>query len=179
MRSVWPKVSRVRTLATVILKLAGWPTLLLSQRGETLGQYVPFNFCPRSVMLYVINQGHVDYKEGQSPILHLVSSIESIIASGRPWFFTDRHADLLYAQQFDSLDDLDKIDWTVMPARYWAGDPDMKEKRQAEFLVYDWCPWSAIKEIAAINQSVKNQVELDLKPSAHKPAVQIRRDWYY
>ena len=147
--------------------------------GGTLGHYVPFNFCPRSVMLYVIHQGHVDYDEGQTPILHLVSSIDSILASGRPWFFTERHADLFYAQQFDSLEDLDKVDWSVMPERYWGGDSDVKEKRQAEFLVYDWCPWQVIEEIAVINQSVKTQVEITLNASVHKPAVQIRRNWYY
>ena len=28
----------------------------------TIGQYVPFNFCPRSVMLFVIHKGHQDFK---------------------------------------------------------------------------------------------------------------------
>lgn len=31
----------------------------------TLGDYVPFNFCPRSVMLYVVSRGHDDYQGGQ------------------------------------------------------------------------------------------------------------------
>lgn len=32
--------------------------------GGTLGDYVPFNFCPRSVMLYVVAQGHENYSSG-------------------------------------------------------------------------------------------------------------------
>ena len=28
--------------------------------GRKLGDYVPFNFCPRSVMLYVVARGHED-----------------------------------------------------------------------------------------------------------------------
>ena len=36
--------------------------------GGTLGDYVPFNFCPRSVMLYVVAQGHENYREGQQAI---------------------------------------------------------------------------------------------------------------
>lgn len=36
--------------------------------GGTLGEYVPFNFCPRSVMLYVVAQGHENYREGQRAI---------------------------------------------------------------------------------------------------------------
>lgn len=148
-------------------------------KGGTLGNYVPFNFCPRSVMLYVVSQGHENYEEGQEPIIHFVSSIDSILASKRPWAFTDRHADLFYAEQYESLDELANIDWAVMPERYWGGDSDKKEKRQAEFLVHDWCPWTAIEEIAVINQSVKNQVETALGKSMHKPPVQIRRNWYY
>ena len=35
----------------------------------TLGNYVPFNFCPRSVMLYVVAQGSEDYWEGRLPTL--------------------------------------------------------------------------------------------------------------
>lgn len=37
--------------------------------GGMLGDYVPFNFCSRSVMLYVIHCGSVDgYSGGQLPI---------------------------------------------------------------------------------------------------------------
>ena len=39
-----------------------------------VGEYVPFYFCPRSVMLYVIhcaNHPDIVYTEGQRPIVHL------------------------------------------------------------------------------------------------------------
>ena len=147
--------------------------------GGTLGNYVPFNFCQRSVMLYVVSQGHDNYEEGQVPIVHLVSSIDAIVDSGRPWAFTDRHADLGYANQYDSLDGLDNVDWSVMSKKYWAGDSDISEKRQAEFLVYDWCPWALIEEIVVINQTIKEKVETALDNSAHKPSVQVRGNWYY
>jgi hypothetical protein len=42
--------------------------------GTCVGEYVPFYFCPRSVMLYVINKGnHLDlqFRDGQSGIVHL------------------------------------------------------------------------------------------------------------
>ena len=148
-------------------------------QGGTLGEYVPFNFCSRSVMLFVVSRGHENYTEGQTPVIHLVSSIDSIIESGQPWAFTDRHADLGYANQYDSLDELDNVDWSVMPEKYWSGDSDISEKRQAEFLVHDYCPWTAIEEIAVINQNIREQVELALQNSIHKPAVKICRNWYY
>ena len=79
-----------------------------------LGEYVPFNFCPRSVMLYVIFRGHADYRSGQTPIVHLVSSVEAAMQVGRPWAFTDRHADLSYAQYFDDWQCKNRINWRVM-----------------------------------------------------------------
>lgn len=88
--------------------------------GGMLGNYVPFNFCARSVMLYVVSQGHEDYREGQRPIVHLVSFIERIGAAGRAWFFTDRHADLGYANQYDALEKLGEVNWAVMPMRQWG-----------------------------------------------------------
>lgn len=80
-----------------------------------LGEYVPFNFCNRSVMLYVLSRGHEDYSGGQDEILHLVSSVDSAIATGRRWAFTDRHADLAYARYFNNKADLKEVDWPVMP----------------------------------------------------------------
>lgn len=147
--------------------------------GGKLGNYVPFNFCSRSIMLYVVSQGHADYAAGQQPIIHLVSSIETVVASRRPWAFTDIHADLSYAEQFDSLDYINEVDWNVMPVEYWGGDSELKEKRQAEFLVYEWCPWNAIKEIGVIDEAVAAIVRTALATTEHKPKVVVRRDWYY
>lgn len=146
--------------------------------GGMLGNYVPFNFCPRSVMLYVVSHGHENYREGQQPIVHLVSSIETIRAIGRPWFFTDRHADLGYANQYDTANKLGEVDWSVMLQRYWS-DPEVKEKRQAEFLVHDWCPWEAIETIGVIDQAIAALVEAAMTGAGHKPRVEVHRDWYY
>jgi len=147
-------------------------------KGGTLGNYVPFNFCARSVMLFVVSRGHENYNQGQIPIIHLVSSTDAIVASGRPWAFTDRHADLVYSNQYDLLADLNNVDWNVMSERYW-NEPEKKEKRQAEFLVHDYCPWEVIQEIVVINQEVKKAVEAALVGTAHKPPVIINVNWYY
>jgi hypothetical protein len=42
--------------------------------GSKVGDYVPFYFCPRSVMLFVIhcvNHPELTYHDGQGPIVHL------------------------------------------------------------------------------------------------------------
>jgi hypothetical protein len=147
--------------------------------GGTLGEYVPFNFCPRSVMLYVVNEGHEDYAGGQTQVVHLVSSVRTAAASGRPWAFTDRHADLAYAGYYADLDRLDAIDWNVMPREQWGGDQEVKERRQAEFLVYDWFPWTAVEHVGVQCREVLDEVGSLLSHQAHRPTVAVEPSWYY
>ena len=147
-----------------------------------LGDYVPFNFCSRSVMLYVINVGAVEgYEEGQDDVIHLVSTIELATNVGKPWAFTDRHADLGYARYFQRLSDLKEVDWDVMPKRQWGGDgnDDIKEKRQAEFLVHQFFPWSAVAQIGVKSSTIAQLVKKLIRSTDHQPDVLIQPTWYY
>ncbi len=145
--------------------------------GGKLGDYVPFNFCSRSVMLYVVSQGHVDYVGGQDDVVHLVSSVDTAIGLGKPWAFTDQHADLAYATYFDSVAQLDEVDWTVMPLTQWGGNDEIRAKRQAEFLVYESFPWSAVESIGVKNAAVAAKVRALLSSGA--PPVTVQPGWYY
>lgn len=148
--------------------------------GGVLGDYVPFNFCSRSIMLYVIHAGAVEgYTDGQDPIIHLMSRVGDAVATGRPWAFTDRHAELGYAEYFQALEDEGKVDWNVMRRRYWADSDETKEKRQAEFLVHDYLPWTAIRTIGVKNVETKRRVEAVLRDADHCPDVLLKRSWYY
>jgi hypothetical protein len=60
--------------------------------GTNVGDYVPFYFCPRSIMLYVIHCGNhpeLAYRGGQGPIVHLEADLYDVIAwaagAGTPW----------------------------------------------------------------------------------------------
>lgn len=61
--------------------------ILVSCHPETtVGQYVPFYFCPRSIMLYVLHKGNLaelNYTEGQRPILHLQADMLATIEWAR------------------------------------------------------------------------------------------------
>ena len=48
-----------------------------------VGDCVPFYFCPRSVMLYVISRGSsrdLPYRGGQDPIVHLEADLHETVA---------------------------------------------------------------------------------------------------
>ncbi|MDO7084466.1 DUF4433 domain-containing protein [Pseudocolwellia sp. AS88] len=103
--------------------------------GGTIGQYVPFNFCPRSVMLYVIHCRHDDFQEGQERVLHLISDIDTIKLTNENCFFTDIHADLDYAEQIDDFTRINELNiQRIINERYWQ---DFKEEKQAEFLAFE------------------------------------------
>jgi hypothetical protein len=147
-----------------------------TRAGGTLGEYVPFNFCNRSVMLYLVCRGHDDYPGGQDEIIHLVSRVSTATSLGRPWAFTDRHAELAHALHFDDLQRLDEVNWSVMNLAYWQ---EVREERQAEFLVHEFFPWSAILGIAVRTAEAESRVLQLITAASHQPAVRIRPDWYY
>lgn len=147
-----------------------------TRAGGTLGDYVPFNFCPRSVMLYVVREGHQDYSGGQESVVHLVSSVSQAVVLGRDWAFTDRHAELAHALHFDDLERLSEVPWHVMGKKYWS---DVKEERQAEFLVREFFSWSAVTEVAAMTEPTAQRARTALAAAQHRPSVVIRPEWYY
>jgi hypothetical protein len=151
--------------------------------GGSLADYVPFYFAPRSPMLYAIHNGYVEgYTGGQSSVLHLVAEAETIAASGCAFAFTEGHAEIAWTEFFTDLAFLSAVDWVIMKETYWHDtdeDGDRKRRRQAEFLVHQFCAWELITEIGVINSQVADRVRAFLEPAAHQPAVHIRRNWYY
>src|SRR5258708_3519204 len=136
-----------------------------------LGDYVPFNFCNRSVMLYAISKNNVqNYDGGQALIVHLVSSAEMAVNCGQPWTFTDRHADVAHARYFEDLDDLSEVDWDAMTRRYWT---EVMEVRQAEFLVHERFPWTCVNQIVVLNESTARRAQAAIARAKHKPSVAI------
>jgi hypothetical protein len=156
----------------------------LAPRG-TLCDYVPFYFAPRSPMLYSIHKGYVDgYDGSQNEIIYLVSSVDNISASNIPFVFTDGHAVMAISQFYNDLDDLERIDWNIMRAKYWRDtleDLDKKRRRQAEFLVYSFLPWNQILQIGTRLQTVERQVQAIIEQTGHphQPNVSVKFNWYY
>lgn len=145
--------------------------------GGMIGEYVPFNFCPRSVMLYVIHRRHKDFDGGQERVLHLISDTDTVRSTNQHCFFTDIHADLDYAEQIDDFTRISELDiQRIINERYWQ---DFKEEKQAEFLAYESVQWRAINRIGVRSQAVADEVHVLLQSARHKPLVEVRPEWYY
>ena len=158
-------------------------TLVPCGAGGTLHDYIPFYFAPRSPMLYTINNNNVPgYDEGQGPIVHIVSSAQAIESNCNGWVFTDGHAIMDLTDFYSDLDDLDKIDWAVMEAKYWRGtlaDGDRKRRRQAEFLIHNVFPWNLVHEIGVMTEAIGAWVNSVCANRDVPTVVNVRRNWYY
>ena len=148
-----------------------------------VADYVPFYFAARSPMLYAIYRGTVDnYQGGQESILHLVSKVELVTETNLPFTFTNGHAEMALTEFYDSLDDLDKIDWDLMKSNRWNDietDMNRKWRRQAEFLVHNHFPIDLIAGIGVMSDRIKNEVEEILKASNIEIKVAVLPNWYY
>ena len=158
------------------LRLASHPDL-------HVGECAPFYFCPRSVMLFVIskqNNPDLPYRDGQGPIVHLEADLHQVVrwadAHERRWAFTTSNAGSRYFADCSDLRQLDKLNWDAIAARDWRGRQNGK---QAEFLVERSLPWELIDRIGVLSARIRARALQAVQESAHRPPVEIKRDWYY
>lgn len=150
-----------------------------------VGEYVPFYFCPRSIMLFVIhcaNHPELAYRGGQQPIIHLQADLSQVVqwaeANGRRWAFSLSNAGAVYTQFRSELAQLDEINWDAVAARDFR-PADVKEAKQAEFLVQQSFPWHLVERIGVHSQGIAQRVYAAMNGAGHRPSVEIRREWYY
>ena len=153
-------------------------------RGTMVGEYVPFYFCPRSIMLYILYKGNhpdISYRDGQVPILHLQADFKATVQwaneNDTRWAFSDRNAGERIANFYNDPDHLDEINWSAVEATDFR-DMLIKEGKQAEFLIYGSFPWELVEKIGVCNRHVKDQVNEILGDRA-SPEVSIEGSWYY
>jgi hypothetical protein len=134
-------------------------------------------------MLYTIDKGNVPgYTGGEDPIVHLVAYAEAVAEAGIAFAFTDGHSTVRFTDFFDDLQNLTEIDWKLMTDRYWgdtADDNDRLRRRQAEFLVYQFCPWGLIQRIGVKTDQLRDAVNGIIEAAQYHPIVEVHRDWYY
>ncbi|MBL7648021.1 MAG: DUF4433 domain-containing protein [Candidatus Hydrogenedentes bacterium] len=148
-----------------------------------VGDCVPFYFCPRSVMLYLIaraNHPELSYRGGQGPIIHLEADLQATVdwaaQRGARWAFTLSNAGARYFEDRADLGKLAEIDWKAVQATDWQS---CKEGKQAEFLLEQRFPWPLVERIGVYSDVIYKRVIKTLPQDGHRPVVEIRNNWYY
>ena len=85
-------MSKIKLRRLNELRLTSYPDLFV-------GDCVPFYFCPRSVMLYIISRGNhfeLSYQNGQESIIHLQADLHKVIEwaekNNKRWVLTTSNA---------------------------------------------------------------------------------------
>lgn len=162
---------------------------LTSHPGLLVGQCVPFYFCPRSVMLYLIwqaNHPNLGYRGGEGPIVHLEADLGATVrwaeGAGQRWAFTLSNAGAYGFEDRAALDSLDEVDWDAVGANRWSGagvPSTVRHGKQAEFLVERHFPWELVERVGVRSREVAQRVSDSLTGRVHRPAMEIKKDWYY
>lgn len=158
---------------------------LSSHDGLHVGDCVPFYFCPRSVMLYILhrnNTAELSYHGGQEPIVHLEADLRDAVDWAERehlrWAFTLSNAGSHYFEDRCDLAQLPEIDWAAVANRDFR-DPAVKEGKQAEFLLEARFPWASVERIGVRSATTARRVADILGQTSHRPRVEIHAEWYY
>lgn len=123
---------------------------------------------------------------GQRPIVHLVSDMHATTEwadrNGLRWAFTLSNAGSSYFEDRADYASLEEIDWQAVKADKWSGANvgyQVKEGKQAEFLVEKQFPWNLVQKIGVCTQGMGEEVMRLLSGQKHRPAVEVVPEWYY
>jgi hypothetical protein len=154
-----------------------------------VGDCVPFYFCPRSIMLYLIycgNNPSLTYRGGQEPIVHLQADLYNCIdwveRNSKRWAFTLSNAGAYYFEDRCHLAQLSEINWQAVHTDRWSGSgipSSIKEGKQAEFLLENSFPWHLIERIGVHSDVIYQNVSNVLLSGKHRTQVEIKTNWYY
>ncbi len=148
-----------------------------------VGSCVPFYFCPRSVMLYIIHKGNhpsISYRGGQCLIVHLESDLYKAVnwaeESNLKWVFTTSNAGSNFFEDYNDLSSLKEIDWKSVEEKNWMS---CKGSKQAEFLIETKFPWELVDCIGVYNDDAYRQTADIIGEHHRSPMLKIETNWYY
>lgn len=149
-----------------------------------IGDYVPFYFTPRSIMLYNIITGYWHPKvpkRNRNEILVIRCLIEKL-ADPSLFFFTDGQGNDSLTNHYNDLTYLDEIDWeSIQHGNFSKTDDDIDRARryQAEFLVRNEVPVSSFESLNVYNRHAAKYAEDILKKKNINLVVNVQPKYFF
>ena len=149
-----------------------------------IGDYIPFYFTPRSIMLYNIVTGYwapLVPKILKKDIIIIRCEITKLSNVNR-FFFTNGQANDALTKHYNDLSKINKIDWENIQNGNFSksdGDFDRPRRYQAEFLVYYHVPVNAIESIIVYNDGTAKFVGDELSQAGVTLAVHISPNYFF
>ncbi|HBB01206.1 MAG TPA: hypothetical protein DCZ19_09085 [Porphyromonadaceae bacterium] len=149
-----------------------------------IGDYVPFYFTPKSIMLFNIITGYhhpIVPKRNKNEILVIRCLIE-VLANLPKWFFTDGQGNDMISNHYNNLADLIQIDWDCIQQSNFSkndGDYDRPRRYQAEFLVYNEVPLEYIESLNVYDQITADRVNNLLNKNNINLTVNVQPQYFF
>ena len=148
-----------------------------------LNDYVPFYFTPFSPMMLNIKSGRNGVtRRSNDEIAILVASLHQVAKMGLRFLFTDGHARVAYTDFYNDLDRLSAIDWGILQRRDFArdqNDPQKMDRYQAEALVHNQLPVTALLGIVCYTEERTLQVQQEVEQRKLQLRVLHKPGWYF
>lgn len=114
--------------------------------------------------------------------MHLEADLHNVIrwagASGVRWAFSLSNAGARYAEFRNTAGDLNVLDWDAIAATDFR-QPDVKERKQAEFLVHGNFPLRLVERIGARSPPTRSLAAATLAGACSPLRVEVRPEWYF
>ncbi|EJL71281.1 type II toxin-antitoxin system toxin DNA ADP-ribosyl transferase DarT [Chryseobacterium populi] len=149
-----------------------------------IGDYVPFYFTPKSMMLFNIITGYrhpLVLKRNRSEIL-VIRCLINDLATLSQWFFTDGQGNDMASNHYNNLTNLEKIDWQSIQNSDFSktdGDYDRPRRYQAEFLIFEQVPLIKIESLNVYNKHSADIVTNILNQYNINLAVNIQPQYFF
>ena len=147
-----------------------------------LNDYIPFYFTPFSPMLLNIKTGRGVPQRPNEEIVILVSSLHHIQTLGLNFVFSNMHAYYQWANFYNNLNDLDQIDWPLLQNRDFKrdqNDPLKFERYQAEALIHQHCPLTALQGVLCYYEQVKSSLKDLMSERNINIPIYANPNWYF
>lgn len=150
-----------------------------------IGDYVPFYFTPKSMMLFNVITGWrapLVPKRNKQEIV-VIRCLISELSKLERFFFTNGQANVTsITEHYNDVRHLDKIDWEIIhnsDFRKEANDTDKQRRYQAELLVYAHVPIEYIESINVYNEIAANIVKKELAKTPSLLPVNVIPSYYF
>lgn len=154
----------------------------LKPNGVDLIQYIPFYLGPRSVMLYVIQNGYNGViKQNPENIVYCVVKIKDLIVNNITCKFTDGHA-LSAITQFYTQEQLpllnELVSYDDVYTQNWKNDDDtdLKRRKEAELLIFAELPSTYICGYVVYNEEAKTKL---MTFGVEEKRIVVKPDYYF
>ncbi len=168
-----PEIIDVRS--STLVKLDGY---------GVIGDYVPFYFTSKSIMLFNIVTGYYEPKvpRRSNDEIIVIRCLIDTLSQQPQWFFTDGQANDVETNHYNDLTNLDGIDWDCIQQsnfRKADGDYDRPRRYQAEFLVRNNVSVECIDGIGVYSDEMKEWVEQKLKAAGLAIPIHVQKRYFF